>query len=407
MFDNSFQWAVPIRKADDKAFIKRLISGIVPDGGTQIAPALTESYKRIIAVDATFRHIVLLTDGISEEGDSLTLSKEAVNSRVTISTVGLGQDVNRTYLDKIAEYAKGKSYFLNDPSGLEQILLRDVKEHTGTTAIEKPIRALVKHPSDLLDQVDVASAPPLAGYVRFETRPTADEILEVDEHDPLLVRWQYGLGRAVVFASDAKSRWAASWVGWNGFDRLWTNIFRDLLPHGNESEAVARYDAADEEIAVEYHLSNRASEPSSPPDLYVIGPGDFRRPLEVSRVSPGTYRGRVHIGALEGLFRIRPLNETRAFPEVGLYRQESELSDYGTNDTLLRSLAQATGGRFNPSISELFNSGGQSIESALRLWPGLLCLALLLNLLELVLRKWRGIAESFRSRQTPPTRLAA
>jgi Ca-activated chloride channel family protein len=407
MFDNSFQWAVPIRKAEDKTLIKRLIAGITPDGGTQIAPALNESYNRIKVLNSTYKHIVLLTDGISEEGDSLTLSREAANNRVTISTVGLGQDVNRAYLEHIATNAKGKSYFLNDPSGLEQILLKDVKEHTGTTAIEKPIKAIVRHPSDLLDKVDVSSAPTLAGYVRFDLKPTADEILEVDEKDPLLVRWQYGLGRAAVFASDAKSRWAASWVGWNGFDRLWTNIFRDLLPHGNESEATARYDAADEELVVEYHLSNQASEPANPPDLYVIGPGNFRKPMDVTRVSPGTYRGRVRIGVLEGLFRVRPLNETRAFPEVGLYRQESELSDYGSNETLLKSIAQATGGRYNPSVSQLYDNGGHYIDSTLRLWPGLLALAILLNLIELGMRKWRGIVESFRHRGTRSAGVAA
>ncbi len=397
MFDNSFQWAVPIRKAEDKPLIKRLIAGITPDGGTQIAPALNEAYRRIVTQNSTYKHIVLLTDGISEEGDSMQLSRDAVNNKVTISTVGLGQDVNRAYLEKIAVNAKGKSYFLNEPTGLEQILLKDVKEHTGTTAIEKSISAIVKHPSDLLDKVDMAGAPPLAGYVRFDLKPTADSILEVDEKDPLLVRWQYGLGRAAVFASDAKSRWAASWVTWNGFDRLWTNIFRDLLPHGNESDATSRYDSANEELVVEYHLSNLAAEPPALPELYAIGPGDFKKPLEVSRVSPGTYRGRVRIGALEGLFRVRPLVETRAFPEVGLYRQESELSDYGSNEILLKSIAQSTGGRYNPQLSGLFDSGGRYIDSSLRLWPGLLILALLLNLTELVMRKWRGIVESFRS----------
>jgi uncharacterized protein YegL len=407
IFDNSFQWAVPVRKAEDKTLIKRLISGITPDGGTQIAPALNEAYRRIIGLNSTYKHIVLLTDGISEEGDSLTLSREASNNKVTISTVGLGQDVNRQYLERIALNAKGKSYFLNEPNGLEQILLKDVKEHTGTTAIEKPIRALVKHPSDLLDKVDVATAPTLLGYVRFDARPTADEILEVDEKDPLLIRWQYGLGRAAVFTSDAKSRWAKSWVGWDGFDRLWTNIFRDLLPHGNESEAVARYDSANEELVVEYHLAGEAADPGTPPELYVIGPGDFRKPLDVSRVSPGTYRGRVRIGSLEGLFRVRPLNETRAFPEVGLYRQESELSDYGSNDILLKSIAQSTGGRFNPSVRQLFDNNGRSIDSTMRLWPGLLALALLLNLIELAMRKWGGIVDSFRKPAEVPVRLAA
>ncbi len=43
IFDNSFQWAVPVRRAEDKSLIRRLISGITPDGGTQIAPALDRS----------------------------------------------------------------------------------------------------------------------------------------------------------------------------------------------------------------------------------------------------------------------------------------------------------------------------------------------------------------------------
>ena len=91
--------------------IKRLISGIVPDGGTQIAPALAEAYRRVLPAHATFKHIVLLTDGISEEGDSLDLSKEAAAQHVTISTVGLGQDVNRAYLEKVASLAERQIIF--------------------------------------------------------------------------------------------------------------------------------------------------------------------------------------------------------------------------------------------------------------------------------------------------------
>lgn len=406
IFDNSFTWAVPIRLADNKTMIKREIAGIVPDGGTQIAPALTEAYRKILPTSAAYKHIVLLTDGISEEGDSIGLAKDAAANHITISTVGLGQDVNRSYLEKIAVTAKGKSYMLNEPAGLEQILLKDVEEHTGTTAIEKPIKPEVKHPSDLLDKVDMEHAPDLSGYVRFETRPTADEILTVDA-DPLLVRWQYGLGRAAVFASDAKSRWAAKWLTWPGFDRLWTNIFRDLLPHGNESEAVARYDSANQDLVVDYHLSDRAEEPATPPDLYVIGPGDFRHVLDLTRLAPGSYRGRAHIDSREGLFRVRPLNESRAFPEVGLYRQESELSDYGSNTALLKSIAQSTGGRFDPSVGQLFDSGGKYIDATLRLWPGLLALAVLLNLIELVMRKWRGIIDSIRGVRGAEARIAA
>jgi len=75
----------------------------------------------------------------------MTLTKEALANHVTISTVGLGQDVNRAFLEKVAASADGKSYFLNDPSGLEQILLHDVEEHTGMTAVEKAISPKVVH----------------------------------------------------------------------------------------------------------------------------------------------------------------------------------------------------------------------------------------------------------------------
>jgi hypothetical protein len=102
------------------------------------------------------------------------------------------------------------------------------------------------------------------------------------------------------------------------------------------------------------------------------------------------------VGGLTGLFRIRPLNETRDFPEVGLYRQESEMTDYGSNQALLKSISEATGGRFNPPLSQIFDPAGRSIDSTMRLWPSLLVAAILLNLIELAMRKWRGIVESVR-----------
>src|SRR5581483_7369957 len=191
------------------------------------------------------------TDGISEEGDIMQLAHEAVNNHITISTVGLGQDVNRAFLEKVATSAQGKSYFLNDPSGLEQILLRDVEEHTGNTAVEKSITPKIVKQAEILEGVGMETAPALRGYVRFTSRPTADTILNADHADPLFVRWQYGLGRSAVFTSDAKSRWAANWVTWPGFDRFWANVFRDLLPHAPESETSADFDRASSELVVD------------------------------------------------------------------------------------------------------------------------------------------------------------
>jgi hypothetical protein len=390
---------VPIRKAEDKSLIKRLIAGITPDGGTQIAPALAQAYQKIQTSTATYRHVVLLTDGISEEGDSMTVAKDASGKRITISTVGLGQDVNRAYLEKIAQTSKGRSYFLTDPSGLEQILIKDVLEHTGSTAVEKTLSVMVAKPSPVLEGVPMDAAPPLNGYVRFIAKPSADTVLTIDaKKEPLFSVWQTGLGRSAVFASDAKSRWAEKWVAWNGFDRFWINIFRDLLPTAQPGEASTTYDPASGNLIVEYKMAPQVGDPGKPPDVFVFGPQDFKQPMPVRKVAEGQYRGTVHVGTMQGLFRIRPVADSRFFPETGFYRPVEELTQYGSNEALLKQVSAFTGGRFSPKPAQLFDSAGRSTPSTMNLWPGLLALAIALNLAELVLRKWRGILAAFTRR---------
>ena len=388
-FDSVFQWQVPIRFADDPDAINARISRINPNGGTRIAPALGEAYRVILETNAFYKHILLLTDGLSDEGNSLALAREALNAQITISTVGLGTEVNRGYLTRLAAFAGGKSYFLSEPAGLEQIVLSDVKEHTGMTAVEKPLVPEVLHDAEILNEVAVAQAPALKGYVRFEAKPNAEIVLRLDGRDPLYSRWQYGLGRAAVFASDAKARWAADWITWKGYDKFWVNVCRDLLPHANPNDARLDYDASTGELIARYRLGENVAEPSAIPNLYLIGPDHYQRPLMVKKTALGTYDGRAEIGAREGLFRVRPLEDSTAFPEAALYRPEAEFSEYGSDETLLKQVAEFTGGRFQPAASDVFDSGGRTVPVTFNLWPWLLALAIVLNLAELLLRKLR------------------
>lgn len=75
------------------------------------------------------------------------------------------------------------------------------------------------------------------------------------------------------------------------------------------------------------------------------------------------------------------------------------MSDYGSNEFLLRQIAQSTGGRFNPDVRAVFDSAGRAISSSMQLWPGLLGLAIALNLVELLLRKWKGMVEALGFRR--------
>jgi hypothetical protein len=297
-------------------------------------------------------------------------------------------------LERIAATSGGKTYFLNDPQGLEQILLKDVLDYSGSTTVEKPLMPIVQSDVEILDGIDMRSAPPLKGYVRFESKPTAQTILTIDKgkKDPLYVRWQYGLGRVGVFTSDAKSRWAASWIGWPGFDKFWINASHDILSHTGQGEARADYDSANGNLLVSYRLGPDVSASGAPPSIFVFGPSRFRAPMDVKMTAAGLYNGSVHIGQQIGLFRIRPATESQAFPELSYYRQDQETRVRGANEALLREISNSTGGRFDPDIASLFRTDGRSVTKAWPLWPGLLGLAIALNLAELFIRKWGGLS---------------
>ncbi len=159
------------------------------------------------------------------------------------------------------------------------------------------------------------------------------------------------------------------------------------MPHAQSGEATLTHDPVNGTLVAEYRLAPHVTAPAEPPTLYALGPGGFQRPVTVEKAGQGYYRALIPIGARQGLFRVRPLTDSAAFPEVGSYIPEMELSTYGNNPRLMRQIAEFTGGIFNPNPRDIFSTGGRSVPSSLRLWPGLLALALLLNLAEVAWRK--------------------
>jgi Mg-chelatase subunit ChlD len=105
--------------------IDRDIDGITASGGTNIAPALAEAVRSILPIKTATKHIILFTDGRSEDIDSLTLARRAALRHVTISTVGLGARENRRYLETVARWAGGESYVITDPLEVERTIVRD------------------------------------------------------------------------------------------------------------------------------------------------------------------------------------------------------------------------------------------------------------------------------------------
>ena len=255
-FDETFNWVIPLGPAGSLEDKSKLISQITANGGTKIYQAVESGFEAIVNEKATHKHIILLTDGVSTPGtqeDFPKLERDALAKHVTISTIGVGDYINRDLLDELARKTKGKSHFVDNPENIPQIINAEVKSTEDLAIQERPVRAVRVRPVEFTDGIDFTKAPRLAGFVQAEAKEGSEVILRVDDKKPLLVRWRYGLGRVIAFMSDAKSRWAAPWVRWQAFGTLWPQMVRDVShrdrtiragvrPGNHEGEAVVFYD---------------------------------------------------------------------------------------------------------------------------------------------------------------------
>src|SRR5216684_4548082 len=302
-FDETFNWVIPMGPASDIKAKAELINQIIANGGTKIYQAVQAAYETIIREQASRRHIILLTDGISTPGtqeDFPELEKNATAKRVTISTIGVGDYVNRELLEELARKTKGKVHFVENPESIPQIINAEVRSLEDLAIQERSVRAVRVRPVEIIDGIDFARSPRLLGFVKAEAKEGTETILRVDVDKPLLVRWRYGLGRVIAFMSDAKSRWAAPWVRWASFGTLWPQMVRDashrdrtvragVRPGNQEGEAVVYYDV----LANADNPAGETLDSTGPPHILVETQGAAPRTLLLEQTAPGHYEARI------------------------------------------------------------------------------------------------------------------
>jgi len=395
-FDETFNWVIPLGPAGALESKVSLINQITANGGTKIYQAVQAAYDAIADVKATHKHIILLTDGVSTPGtqeDFPQLEREALAKHVTISTIGVGDYINRDLLDELAHRTKGKSHFVENPETIPQIINAEVKSSEDLAIQERPVRAVRVRPVEFTDGIDFTKAPRLLGFVQSEARDGSETILRVDGDKPLLVRWRYGLGRVIAFMSDAKSRWAAPWVRWESFGTLWPQMVRDASHRDRTVRAGVRPGTREGEAVVYYDVlpsgENSADQPIksvAAPHILVEAPGESPRSIPLELTAPDHYEARIPDNQ-GGLYRIVSGSSQLVLPEAGFYHEADETKLQAVNTALLTEISRVTGGRMHPSIEQLLTDKGSLVREQKPLWAYWLILALLLNLLEVALRK--------------------
>lgn len=369
------------------------IARIDAGGGTNMYPAMEMSFNMLQSTPAKLKHVILLTDGVSNPGDFEGMAQQMASMKMTVSTVAAGGGADTELLQQIARTGKGRYYFTEDPAQVPQIFAKETVTASKSAIDEQPFLPIVIRATHALADLDMESAPFLLGYVMTRPKPTSEVILATEKGDPLLAWWRYGLGMTAAFTSDAKSRWAAEWMTWPGYGKFWTQVIRQVM-RKSDSRGIEVHTVRDaDRIHIDIDATDQVGQFLNAADveLTVIDPQLQRETITVAQSAPGRYASEFPLpeaGSYHMEINVQQNGQTVYRQSRGLMRGYSdELRIRPTDEGLLKQVAAVSGGRFNPTAAELFESTQATANRPTALWPWLLTAAAFLLILDVALRR--------------------
>jgi Ca-activated chloride channel family protein len=400
-FDANWDWALPFRQVGKGEWISERLASLQSDGGTDLYKAMVEAHRVIATKQAAIKHVIVLSDGLTDKADFYTLVTRMARDGITVSTVSVGNDADVQLMADIAKNGKGRGYVALDPQTIPQIFTTETLLISRDLLIEKPITPSIVTPTGPLKGIPQNNLPALRGYVLTYPKPRAQLLMRADK-DPLLVSWRYGLGRVLAFTSDLSGRWGKDWVAWQGFPQWASQLARDAMRKILETKMQTDFHADGESIKVVTDLVSRDGKFLNHLKLKanITAPNRSSEEQALQQTAPGRYEGKfttaqrgVHFVTLfaegsgdEAALPVATVPYIVPYPKE--YRQ------LRPNLALLSRLAEETGGemldpeKFSDGLKRLYTpTPGKGRQGQETWWP-LAGAGLFLFLADLVLRSW-------------------
>lgn len=392
-FDQEPRWLVRPTEARQREQVMDQVSRVQAGGGTNMFPAIALAYDYLRRSQAKVRHVIVLSDGQTDPGDFQGLVTRMAKEKITVSSVAIGSDADEEIMKNVARWGGGRYYLARDLYTIPQILTAEALLASRAYIVEERFDPEVVRTDVLAD----LSPPALRGYIATAPKPAGTVHLLSHQDDPILATWQYGIGRAAAFTSDAAPRWAAEWMSWRDLTRFWSRLLRWVSRDGGEGLQVA----VDRQPGEEPVVIADAYTPTGDPldglqvEARVSGPGT-RAAIPLVQTAPGRYEGRVSArepGEYTVTVVARESESPRGAAPPGrtgsmgfVVPYSPELRDLAVNRAVLAQITEATAGRVldDPRAAV---APVRTARTAGDAWPVFAGAALGVFMIEIVLRR--------------------
>jgi Mg-chelatase subunit ChlD len=387
-----------------KKDIIRNLSMLNADGGTDIFPAMNIALDQLAKSGAKKNHVILLSDGNTRAVYYYynALINRFQQANITVSTIALGSWlVNTKLLKDIAMKTKGQFYQLTDIIKLPRLVVQDSDIFVSRSDFhEEHFYPRINQKSQILKGIYEKQFPPLKGYTITEAKKKAEVPLVTDimgKRDPILANWRYGLGKVVIYTSDADARWSSKWINWLKFNKFWSQVVRWSMKDISKTDYNLKIQTENNITSLLIESSTRleddtklkASLLTPEPDngsweltLKQIAPQRFT--AELRDINPNAYT--VKISRIKGEKVVDLKTKGLIVPESAI-EKPLEYSNLGNNVSLLRNIAEITGGKYNPGREEMVVEEKETIRTK-DLASYLIPLAIVLFIFDIAARKF-------------------
>lgn len=399
-FDSEVHVVVPMTRLTSTTAVAGQIAGLTSGGGTNLFPGMNEARTQLQRVKAKIKHMIILSDGQTSGQGYEAMASQCRAEGMTISTVSIGDGAHVGLMQAIASLGGGQSYTTLDASNITRIFTQDTLIHTGRMIREDAFEPQLVERHPILAGWDKFDPPPLLGYVKTLRKSTAQVPLVTDSGEPLLAHWRYGLGKVTAFTSDAKSRWASLWISrWNGYGQFWSQVLRETArpPQGQGMDLSMQSSGDSTRVSVDVmeDAGTRGNDEKVSAEVFFVPAESLNAALEpvqhlsLRQTGPGLYESDFKPDK-SGVYLVRAQSGAQMVTAGVVHNPSGEASLGTTNENLLRTAAELTGGTYMQDNQSLDLAGAKS-RRYLELWPYLVLALLALFLVDVAIRRWEHV----------------